>query len=84
MSSLWHQTGFKMALATVDDVDDFDFFRVRSCLDVNSDSVHVCAETSSIALGISRVRSDSGASRHYHRRLMALSYPKERRLDFFG
>jgi hypothetical protein len=26
MSSLWHQTGFKMALATVDDVDDFDFF----------------------------------------------------------
>jgi hypothetical protein len=55
-------------------------FFVIYCLDVNSDSVHICTEASSIALGISPAKSDSGTSSHCDRRPMALPYPYGRRL----
>jgi hypothetical protein len=47
-------------------------FRVSFYLYVHSDSVHICTETSSIALGILRAKSDSGASLQFDRRPMAL------------
>jgi hypothetical protein len=58
-----------------------DFFWVRSCLYVKSDSVHSCTETFSIFQEILRARSDAGASMQFDRRLMALPYPYGRRLE---
>jgi hypothetical protein len=37
-------------------------FWARSCLAVNSDSLHICTETASITLEILRAKSDSGVS----------------------
>jgi hypothetical protein len=50
-------------------------FWVRSCLDVHSDSVHICTETFFIFQEILRAKSDSSASLHCNRRPMALPYP---------
>jgi hypothetical protein len=51
------------------------FFWVRSCLDVDLDSVHHCTETLSIIREISLAYSGSRASLHYDRRPMMLPNP---------
>jgi hypothetical protein len=60
------------------------FFWVRSCLYVKSDSVPICTETVFIFQVILRANSDSGASRQFDRRPMALPYPYRRRLEVLG
>jgi hypothetical protein len=47
-------------------------FRIRSCLAVNSDPVHICRETRFIIQGITWANSDSGASLRCDRRPTAL------------
>jgi hypothetical protein len=44
-----------------------NFFWVRSCLAVKSDSVHICAETFSIFQEILRAKSDAGALMQFDR-----------------
>jgi hypothetical protein len=58
-----------------------DFFWVRSCLSVKSDSVPICTETFSIFQEILRAKSDAGASMQFDRRPMALQYPYGRRFE---
>jgi hypothetical protein len=58
-----------------------DFFRMGFCLDVHSETVHICTETSSIAWEILRAQSDSSTSLQFDRRPMALPYGRERRLE---
>jgi hypothetical protein len=53
-------------------------FWVRSCLAVHLDSVHICTETSSIALEILRAKSDAGALLQFDCRPVALPYSPER------
>jgi hypothetical protein len=51
-----------------------DFFWVRSCQSINSDSVHMSTETPSTPLEILRAKSESSASRQLDRRPMALPF----------
>ncbi len=48
---------------------------------MDSDAVHSCTETSSIAWKILRAQSDAGASLQFDRGPMALPYGRERRLE---
>ncbi len=57
------------------------FLKVRSCLYVKSDSVHICTETVFIFQEILRAKSDFGALMQFDRRPMALPYPYGRRLE---
>jgi hypothetical protein len=50
-------------------------FWVSSRYSVISDAVHICTETSSIALGTSCANSDSGALLQFGHRPMAVLYP---------
>jgi hypothetical protein len=61
--------------------EPMDFFWVRSCLYVKSDSVHICTETFFIFQEILRAKSDFGASMQFDRRPMALPYLYGRRLE---